>query len=124
MDAGPFSACRALVVTPNRDDARLSLEFLSENGIPASACDSLAQLSDGLPAETGCIVLAEDALLEGDLPGFRDALEHQPPWSDVPLILVAAAGTGLEALVERAFPNAGNITVLERPLNPMTLVSA
>ncbi len=77
-----------------------------------------------LPADAGCVVLAEEALLDADMPGLRELLETQPAWSDLPLILVADSSTGLNTLVERAFPNAGNVTLLERPLNPLTLVSA
>ena len=115
---------RALIVTPNRDDAQLSLEFLAEHGIAATACNSLQHLSRGLPEDVGCIVIVEDALVESDLPGFREVLEWQPAWSDVPLVLVSGEGARLETLVERAFPNASNFTLLERPFNPMTFVSA
>jgi signal transduction histidine kinase/ActR/RegA family two-component response regulator len=115
---------RALVVTPNRVDARLSLEFLAEHDIRATAYESLEQLNRGLPEDAGCIVIVEDALVESDLPGFREVLEWQPAWSDVPLVLVSGEGARLETLVERAFPNASNVTLLERPFNPMTFVSA
>jgi len=67
-------------------------------------------------------VLAEEALADADMQGLRELLELQPAWSDLPLVLVA--GAGRSALVERAFPEAGNVTLLERPLNPLTLVSA
>lgn len=69
-------------------------------------------------------MLAEEALADADLHGLRELLEIQPAWSDLPLVLVAGAGAALATLVERAFPNAGNVTLLERPLNPLTLVSA
>jgi len=115
---------RALVVTPNRVDAELALGFLGENAIPAAAHESISQLGGVLPADAGCIVLAEEALADADVPGLRELLENQPAWSDLPLVLVAGAGAGLAGLVERAFPNAGNVTLLERPLNPLTLVSA
>jgi signal transduction histidine kinase/CheY-like chemotaxis protein len=118
------SAPRALVVTPNRADAGLALAFFAENAIAASAYDSISDLGGMLPADAGCIVLAEEALMDADLPGLLELLELQPAWSDLPLVLVAGAGAGLAALVERAFPNAGNVTLLERPLNPLTLVSA
>jgi signal transduction histidine kinase len=112
------------VVTPNRVDAELALGFLAENGIPASACESVSQLGGVVPAEAGCIVLAEEALVDADMPGLRELVESQPAWSDLPLVLVASEGAGLDGLVARAFPNAGNVTLLERPLNPLTLVSA
>ena len=118
------TAPRALIVTPNRIDAALALEFFAEHAIAASVYDSIGQLGGALPADAGCIVLAEEALVEADMPGLREVLEAQPAWSDLPLVLVAGAGAGLAALVERAFPEAGNVTLLERPLNPLTLVSA
>ena len=116
------TAPHALVITPNRVDAELALGFLAEHAIPASACQSIGELGGTLPADAGCILLAEEALMDADLPGLRELLELQPAWSDLPLVLVAGAGAG--AGIERAFPNAGNVTLLERPLNPLTLVSA
>jgi signal transduction histidine kinase/CheY-like chemotaxis protein len=112
------------VVTPNRVDADLALGFLAENAIAASACESVSQLGGVLPPDAGCIVLAEEALVDADMAGLRALLESQPAWSDLPLVLVASEGAGLGGLVARAFPNAGNVTLLERPLNPLTLVSA
>jgi signal transduction histidine kinase/CheY-like chemotaxis protein len=116
------TAPRALIVTPNPVDAELALGFLAENAIPAGAYESIAQLNGELPADAGCIVLVEEALDDADLHGLRELLELQPAWSDLPLVLVA--GAGRSALVARAFPEAGNVTLLERPLNPLTLVSA
>jgi signal transduction histidine kinase/CheY-like chemotaxis protein len=105
-------------------DAELALGFLGESAIPAAAHESISQLGGVLPADAGCIVLVEEALADADALGLRELLENQPAWSDLPLVLVAGAGAGLAGLVERAFPNAGNVTLLERPLNPLTLVSA
>jgi signal transduction histidine kinase len=105
-------------------DAELALGFLAEHAIAASAYESISQLGGELPADTGCIVLAEEALLDADMQGLRELLELQPAWSDLPLVLVAGAGAGRSALLGRAFPEAGNVTLLERPLSPLTLVSA
>ncbi len=116
------TAPRALIITPNRVDAELALGFLAENAIAAGAYESIAQLGGELPADAGCIVLAEEALDDSDMHGLREMLELQPAWSDLPLVLVA--GAGRSALVAPAFPEAGNVTLLERPLNPLTLVSA
>jgi signal transduction histidine kinase/CheY-like chemotaxis protein len=115
---------RALVVTPNRVDAELALGFLAENGIPAAAFEGVSALGGELPADAGCIVLAEEALADADMDGLRELLANQPAWSDLPVVLVASHGAGLDNLIERAFPSAGNITLLERPLNPLTLASA
>jgi two-component system, sensor histidine kinase len=112
------------VVTPNRVDAELALSFLAERRIQGRACDSLRALCELLPQGAGCVVLAEEALVESELGILHATLAEQPAWSDLPLILIAGEGAALGAMVERAFPYAGNITLLERPLNPLTLVSA
>ncbi len=114
----------ALVITPNSVDAQLALDFLSENEVPAHACASIGQLGGKLPDHTGCIVLVEEALMDPDVHCLHELLEAQATWSDLPLVLVASEGTTLSTLVERAFPSSGKVTLLERPLSPLTLISA
>jgi signal transduction histidine kinase len=122
MAAGNYS--QVLVVTPNATDSDLARSFLAEGGIQAGTCSDLMQLCQRLVDGVGCIVLVQEALTDEEMPVFREALEAQPAWSDIPLVLVAGEGAELSALVERAFPDSGNITLLERPLNPLTLLSA
>src|SRR6185369_15019273 len=55
---------------------------------------------------------------------LQSMLEAQPPWSDLPLLLVAGQGSALGDLVPGLFPHSSNVTVLQRPLHPVTLVSA
>src|SRR5690606_12087093 len=74
--------------------------------------------------EVGCAVLVEVALTYPEIEDFLSALAAQPPWSDLPLVLLASHGSALGALVERVFPESGNVAVLERTMNPVSLVSA
>ena len=85
----------ALVVTPNAVDAQLAQAFLLEGGIRSEACGSMIELCRRLAIGGGCVVLVEDALMDDDLPMLREALEAQPPWSDIPLVLVASEGAEL-----------------------------
>ena len=112
------------VVSPNGTDARLAVGFLRNSGIEALAFGSLVELAAALDASTGCVVVAEEALVGVELPAFRDALARLPAWADLPLILVARDVPALAALSAAAFPESGNVTLLERPLNAHTLVSA
>ena len=64
------------------------------------------------------MVIVEEALRDEEMGELREALDAQPAWSDIPLVLVASEGTELRGMVQRAFPNSGNITLLTRPLNP------
>ncbi len=114
----------ALVVTPNSVDAELARDFLGEGGIRAETCGNLKDLCARLSEGGGCVVLVEEALMDDDMPMLLETLDAQPAWSDIPLVLVANEGAELRALAERAFPNSGNITLLSRPLNPLTLQSA
>ena len=94
----------AIVVTPNEHDATAALKFLHEASIEARACATLAELSKLAPLEVGCAVLVEEALIYPELDDFLGAVARQPPWSDLPLVLLASQGAALGALVERVFP--------------------
>ncbi|MFL6694779.1 MAG: sensor histidine kinase, partial [Ramlibacter sp.] len=50
-------------------------------------------------------------------------MQHQPAWSDLPVLVMAKRGAdSLEA--QRAVEHLGNVTMLERPVRTLSLVSA
>src|SRR4029079_6407735 len=122
MSAGSYS--EAIVVTPNQVAADLARSSLEGGGIPAQTCGSLRALCARLTHDAGCVVIVEEALLDEEIPDMSETLDTQRAWSDITLVLVASEGAELRGMVERAFPNSGNITLLTRPLNPLTLLSA
>ena len=115
---------RACIVSPNPADASLAVDFLRQNGIEALAYASLAGLAGRLDADTGCVVVVEEALLEQEIPALREAIARLPAWADLPLVLVARDVAMLGAISGKAFPDSGNVALLERTLNPHTLLSA
>lgn len=115
---------RALVLTPNEADAELASSFLRQSGIEAASFVHAHELASALSDGAGCLVLVEDALTDWDIPLLREALSLQPEWSDLPLIVVTSEVSIFSAAVARIFPNSGNVTLLDRPLNAHTLVSA
>ena len=115
---------KAHIVSPNEADAELALSFLRENGIEAHASPSLLQVAQGLDESCGCLVIVQEALVEDELPALREACARLPRWADLPLVLVTADAGRLAGLVARLFPDSGNVTLLARPLEPMTFVSA
>ncbi len=115
---------KVVVVTPNEADSGLAVGFLAAHGMETLVCASLAQLGPLVSTGIGCVVLVEEALVEPDAHAFHEALHAQPAWSDLPLLLIAATESSLSALVEDVFPRSGNVTLLQRPLHPVTLVSA
>lgn len=98
--------------------------MLRESNIDACAFSNLRDLAVNLDATTACVILVEEALISDDLPVLRKALDNLPTWSDLPLIVVAHDIEQMSHFFIEAFPNSGNVTLLERPLNLFSLVSA
>jgi signal transduction histidine kinase len=117
----PVQACLA---SPNPADTALALELLGEHGIAARAFASLRELAYALDESMGCLIIVEEALLEEEIPSLQEALRALPAWSDVPLVLISRDVGPLGIAAARAFPSSGNVTLLERPLNPHTFLSA
>ena len=84
---------KVVIVTPNEADRVLSVGFLREEGIDIEAYPGMADLARQVAPGVGCIVLVEEALAESELAIFHQALAAQPPWSDMPLIVIAAQGS-------------------------------
>lgn len=124
MAARSFHGEVALLVSPNATDAEFALNFLRDHRIDARAFPDLRRAMEALDEQSGCLVLIEHALIAEDLPALRRKLRQLPDWFDLPLILVARNAGEFAGLVAQAFPKSGNVTLLERPLNPHTFTSA
>ena len=117
-------ALTAALVTPNEQDASLFLEFLADAGIPASIHHDLSDLGDLRTDALGCLVVVEEAMEGTAAMQFDEAVGAQPAWSDLPIVFIASEHASLMGLRDRLFPHAGNITVVQRPLHPVALLSA
>jgi signal transduction histidine kinase len=113
-----------MIVSPNEADGVLAAGFLEGDGVEPVRCATLAQAAGLIGPGYGCVVLVEEALVEPDVQTFQDAVHAQPPWSDLPLLLIAGQDSSLSTLVETVFPRSGNVSLLQRPLHPVSLVSA
>jgi len=112
---------RVLVVAATGGDGALASTLLDRAGLSADACPSIASAVDEIRAGAGALVIAEEAVEPASLPLLLAVLEEQPPWSDLPVVALATAPlpTGpLLQLMER-----GNVTLLERPVRSVTLVT-
>ncbi|MFN2509480.1 MAG: ATP-binding protein, partial [Chthoniobacterales bacterium] len=115
-----------LIVAPIGQDATLAAGVLEQAGIPARPCEGLAECSDRVGDTTLAVIIAEEALVAQELPLLLAALGEQPPWSDIPIIILTTTGGGdrMSLEVVDIFGPAGNVTLLERPLRSVTLISA
>lgn len=116
---------RVLVLAPIGRDAKLICDALTRAGVPAEPCFGTEQLADEIREGAAVVILAQEALDKRRIEVLGEAIRKQPSWSDLPIVLLTA---GTDTPV-RFKSNAdimrllGNVTVLERPVRPVTLVS-
>ena len=116
---------RALVLAPRGRDAAVAISMLQEAGIEGCACDTLKNLIAHLDEGAAFVLVTEEAISSADLGPLSAWLADQEEWSDLPFILVTTRGGGLERnpAAVRHLGTLGNVTFLERPFHPTTLVS-
>ncbi len=120
---GPDSE-RALVLLRKRN-AEVASQLLVEAGFAVKACnhvDFVAELDTG----AGFVVLSEE--LAADKAFFDAAgtwLTAQPPWSDLPIIMLRGRSESPDRNRDaaRLQETLGNISFLEQPFHPTTLIS-
>ena len=119
------SSERAVILAPNGRDSWVAAQMLTEVGFSADICADLPALCDEIEHGAGLAIIAEEAIHDADIRALASVLKRQPPWSDLPIILMTLRGLGAErhpaaAGLEEVL---GNVSFLERPFHPTTFVS-
>ena len=116
---------RILIVAPVGRGAGVMMAFMARSGLDAVAFDTADALAAAIASGVGAIVITEEVLIPTVPVALTDALRAQPAWSDVPVIVLTSADRVEEpsAVALKAFDRLGNITLLERPVRVMTLLS-
>jgi len=125
MKKSDDSGGAVLIVAPLGKDAFLAAQVLERAGITAAICSRLGEVANQLDDSTDAVLVAEEALLASEVPLLLDALGQQPPWSDIPLIILTSSGAGEDVSLRTIdiFGQTANILLLERPLRSVTLLS-
>ena len=114
---------RVLVQSPAKKDEALACVLFEQAGIPCAFASDPARLRAELDAGAAALIVAEEFLLGEGKKVVGEWLAAQPPWSDLPVLVLSKPGSEPLA-VARILDLAGNATVLERPTRAATLVSA
>ncbi len=116
---------RVLIVAPLGRDAAIAAQILGEARLPVTVCEDLEGLIAALDVGVGVALIVEEALQGSEYPELVRWIERQPPWSDLPIVLIAHRGGGVERnpTARRMTAALGNVAFLERPFHPTTLVS-
>ena len=116
---------RALVLAPRGRDAPLAVAMLREASIDAMACTSVTELVHELNSGAAFVAVTEEAIATADMRALAAWIGAQEEWSDLPFVLLTNRGGGLERnpAAARHLELLGNVTFLERPFHPTTLLS-
>jgi PAS domain S-box-containing protein len=119
------SSERAVILAPTGRDAAVAAALIREAGFYANICIDLAALLHEIEGGAGLAVIADEAIKTADLRGLMRWMNDQPSWSDFPIVLLTHQGGGPERNPDAARLGQvlGNVTFIERPFHPTTLVS-
>src|ERR1700737_1150014 len=124
--SGASQAGPVLILAPTGRDAETTQILLDRDGIDCQVCPTLQALHSAIRSDTGAVLIADEAFAGADLSSLTKKLAAQPPWSDLPFVVLTRSGAaGRRVVAELQLPAAlGNVMFLERPLNAVSLTSA
>ena len=123
MPTLPGVSERAIILAPLGRDSALALQMLNEAGYSGIVATHLPMLCEALEQGAGLLIIAAEALRGVDLEPLLEYLHQQPPWSDMPIVLMTHHGGGEQNGSSHLSGLLGNVTFLERPFHPVTLIS-
>jgi signal transduction histidine kinase/CheY-like chemotaxis protein len=114
---------RVLIYAPTGQDAVLAAKMLSLADVDNLVTPTSAQLASELLAGVGAVLTVEEALSNGGLKVLGEFVQRQPNWSDLPIVLLTNRGPD-SLSVRQAIGVLGNVTLLERPVRTLTLITS
>jgi len=122
-DALTGSDYRVLLLPLTRRDGEVTREVLRRAGIACAVCPEPRDFEREVRAGAGAVILSDTLAEEADAGLVLQALGEQWTWSDIPTILLSRADRRSKATTQMTAALT-NVTILDRPTSPRTLVSA
>jgi len=119
---GPSYDERVLLVAPTRRDAQVTCQALAPAGVNCTACPDLPHLAREMTAGVGAVMLTDHVFAAPDFGLLLQALDAQPGWSSVPIVLLCRDREQSPA-AERGIERLRNVTLLDRPASMRTMIS-
>lgn len=121
--AGQDLETRALVLAPTSRDAEATRSLLSGIGVASQSCSSLRELCLEGARGAAVVILTEAVFSAESLDPLFQLIERQPPWSDLPLLILTHGGAHSERGI-LALEQLGNVVLLDQPVRVAMLLSA
>jgi two-component system, sensor histidine kinase len=91
-------------------------------GMRRTVCASLAELGRELVRGVGAVMLTDHVLADPEPPVMLAALQRQPAWSSVPIVMLCRDRDQSSVAALRGFDR--NVTLLDRPASLRAMISA
>ncbi|MGZ8295292.1 MAG: hybrid sensor histidine kinase/response regulator [Telluria sp.] len=114
---------RVLIYAPTGQDAVLASKILGMAEVKNLIVHSPMELDEQMQAGVGAVLTVEEALSPQALKTIATFVECQPNWSDLPIVLLTHRGADSPG-VRQAILALGNVTLLERPVRTLTLITS
>jgi PAS domain S-box-containing protein len=120
---GDEAAKRVLIAAPTAKDAEITRSLLTAAGLACVVCLSLHSLANEIVAGAGAVLLTEEAITGAGIDEVLAALNKQPSWSDLPIVMMMQGGVQSPGST-RVLRSLRNVTLLERPAPTRSVISA
>jgi signal transduction histidine kinase/ActR/RegA family two-component response regulator len=124
MDDDRFSSTeeRFLFLAPIAREVQIFCDSLSRAGMSGVPCADVAELCAQLEIGAAGAIISDEAFAAEDVSPLVKLLQEQPPWSDLPVLLLTHGGPD-SPVARRTMELLGNVVLIEHPLQEATLVS-
>ena len=123
MSSASAHDLRILLIAPTARDGEITRELLNGAGIDTATFTTLDALVADLAQGAAAVLVSEEHLAGSQKAPLAAWLMRQPPWSDLPILILTRPGADSPDSAE-AWRTLGNVTLLERPTRVTTLLSA
>jgi PAS domain S-box-containing protein len=113
---------RVLLLAPTARDAAAAGKVFASIGISFLACKDIDEVCREIVAGTGAAIVPDEAILNDREGCLARALAQQPPWSDLPLIVLTSPH-GVTPRTSMALESVGHMTLVRRPVEIRSLAS-
>lgn len=114
---------RVLIYAPVGKDARHVSQLLERAHMECFVCLRTEEIILELVRGAGALFMVDEALTVDFQKSITAYLKQQPTWSDLPIVVLSKRGLdspGMRTIYEQL----GNVTLLERPVQSVTLLTA
>ncbi|WP_245200352.1 ATP-binding protein [Herbaspirillum sp. LeCh32-8] len=112
-----------MICAPFGRDAELSAGVLQRAGLESFICKNIDEVVRELAVGAGALLTVEDVVIRGRCAALEEFIARQPTWSDLPVLVLTRVANDSHWNND-AYQRLRNLTLLESPIRPSTLISA